>query len=820
MDHSNHYELWKYGVLYHRRMFYFRILSVILVLSWSYIYYNIVHGILELKLAVLVPLILCIIHIILLITMFTSWGKSIMNKAQGYKFCVWCSLSISLNMCFLVIPTTENLIERYVMMSFLSSICVTLFHQLGVSQNMTLALQSFLVVIWSFNIWQWDIGALVSIILLFCQFTLTLTSTIQDYEMKRTYTLDSNIKFKQSDITETPVVEVTKTLHLLHDSLNELQTFMNKANMASKYVQEENRYYWTPIFASLHESRYYCLALFTAIKTDIIEKHIALTQIKQFAFSRICEKLFVIFESVAENSLSLFLDDTASEVFITAQQGLFELLLFLLMQDAVYNPNQAICVVETECIEDKWYITATISTLLNDRVNTNTNDNINNVFLTKEEPKEKPSTNVFAEIGEKLLPIIEEETVKTNATFTLRLADIIAHKYFDTNIVAPVPDANPDSNLRIMKRTFKLPEDGTSVVQGMSSAQYNQVTLRHHWLFIEQVGGDDENISYLKEKFSLLRVPLAICQIYQLSKLTEKYRIAVISDSILIKFHLQLCKDIAAVALKLVVISDSKSMPPIYFYNTYGISVAACIPSRASIREIFNCIQNVTKKLDPRLIIDDKSGDVISLKHRHTFEVNYIRKLRNENYQIEESQPLQCIELITRFQLLTKEHFGGDEFTTTYVLDDCVQRITNVQKDFIVIPDNIDDEELMDLSNLKPEKKKVKFVIKIFYPTIEILRATLSPTVDLLKLLSLTISYSEKAKQYGFNQLCCFYDILGDFTRIAQLLLQEKTNEPTVHEPFLPPKNAITDEEKVLRFLQKMIDEIEKNVLDLFRVVR
>jgi hypothetical protein len=354
----------------------------------------------------------------------------------------------------------------------------------------------------------------------------------------------------------------------------------------------------------------------------------------------------------------------------------------------------------------------------------------------------------------------------------------------------------------------------------MSSAQYNHVTLRHHWLFIEHVVGDDENVTYMKEKISLLRVPLAVCPMYQLSKLTEKYRIAVIADSVLMKFHLQLHKDISGVALKLIVICDSKSMPPSYFYNTYGIYVAACIPTKPSIREIFNCIQNVTKKLDPRLVIDDETGDLLSLKSRNTFEVNRIRKLRTEKFQTDDSQPLQCIELITRFQVLSKEHYGGDDFTVSYILDGCIQRITNAPKDFIVIPDSIVEEELINFSNLTYEKKKVKFVIKIFYPTVDLLRETLNSTVDLFKLLSLTISFSEKAKHYGFNQLCCLYDILGDFTKIAQLLLSDKdSNEPTVLEPLLLPKSTISSE-KVLRFLQKMIDEIEKNILDMFRVVR
>jgi hypothetical protein len=138
-----------------------------------------------------------------------------------------------------------------------------------------------------------------------------------------------------------------------------------------------------------------------------------------------------------------------------------------------------------------------------------------------------------------------------------------------------------------------------------------------------------------------------------------------------------------------------------------------------------------------------------------------------------------------------------------------------------VIPDSAAEDEHINLTNLKYERKKVKFVIKIFYPTIDMMRECINPSVDFVKLLSLVTSYSQKAKGYGFNQLCCLYDILGDFTKIAQLLLSDndKSNESSATEPLLLNTSTVSPD-KVIRFLQKMIDEIEKNVLDLFRVVR
>lgn len=802
------YDVWKYRILYNRRLIYFPLLSLILILSWSYIYYIINEGILSLQLAIVVPLIICIIHIIILISMFTNWGRIIMNKAQGYRFCLWCGLSLLLTQCFLTVPTTVNTTDKYVLSSFLSAISLTVFHHLGVSQNVTLGFQVFLIILWSVNIWQWEIGSLVSITTFCCLLSLMLASIIQDYEMKRTFKLDTNVKVKQSDVTNVPIIEVTKALQILHENLHELQSLLNKANIASAYVQEENRWYWTPCFASLQESKYYCMAIYTAIRAEVLEKDTVLNHVNQFAFSRICEKLFVVYESIAENSLTLFLDDTASEVFITAPQGLFELVLFLLIQDAVCDPNPGICFIETECIEDAWYMNVTISILDDPLINST---EINSSFVlgsTHDEPD-----NPFLE---GLLPIVEKSK-SLNSSFSLRLADIICQKYFQSELTAPEPDYSPDSNLRILKRTFRLPEEGTSVIQGMSSAQYNRVAVRNHWLFIEHVVGDEENVSYLKDKLAMLRVPLAFCPMYQLSKLTEKYRIAVISDSLLIKFHLQLRKDISSVALKLIVICDSKTTPE-HFYQAYGVFVTSCISSRATMHEIFYCIQSVTRRLAPRLVVADESKDVLSLVTKNSLVTGRNRQIRSENFKTDEAQPLQCIELITRLQVLSKD-YSVDDFTIAYILDGCIQRITNVPKDFIVIPDSIAEEEHINLANMKDERKKVKFVIKVFYPTIDMMRDCLSHS-DLVKLLSLVTNYSQKAKRYGFNQLCCLFDILGDFTKIAQLLLSDyKSRLASENAPLLLNTTSISIE-KVIRFLQKMIDEIEKNMLDLFRVVR
>ena len=382
-SNNNQYEQWKYNVLYRRRMFFFPLLSIILILSWSYVYYNIVHGILDLQLALVVPIVLFILHILIVLIAFTAWGKRLMNKNQGNLFCRWCGASLALNMCFLIIPTTIDVIERYILLAFLSAVSVSIFHHFGVwSLQCTWNLQLFLIIIWSIAIWKSNIGPIVSTVLFLSLFCLTLASTLQEYELKKQYTTYATKKINSEIVSsEIPVNDVVKALHTLHGSLDDLQYLMNNENIATAFIEDENRWYWTPCFASIQESKYFCVAMYAAIKIDELEKDILLTQVNQFAFSRICEKLFVIYESIAKNSLPLFINDTVSEVFITAPQGIFELVLFLLLHETVFGHSPGITFIETEHDSEAWYMTVTIATL--EEGSSNNNNNIIMIVIVK-----------------------------------------------------------------------------------------------------------------------------------------------------------------------------------------------------------------------------------------------------------------------------------------------------------------------------------------------------------------------------------------------------------------------------------------------------
>jgi hypothetical protein len=58
--------------------------------------------------------------------------------------------------------------------------------------------------------------------------------------------------------------------------------------------------------------------------------------------------MFALFEGVRGNSLTLYANETVSEVLIIAPKSMFELIIFLLLHDAVHSDDRRICCLSCE----------------------------------------------------------------------------------------------------------------------------------------------------------------------------------------------------------------------------------------------------------------------------------------------------------------------------------------------------------------------------------------------------------------------------------------------------------------------------------------
>lgn len=67
-----------------------------------------------------------------------------------------------------------------------------------------------------------------------------------------------------------------------------------------------------------------------------------------FPVVQICNQMFALFEGVRGNSLTLYANETVSEVLIIAPKSMFELIIFLLLHDAVHSDDRRICCLSCE----------------------------------------------------------------------------------------------------------------------------------------------------------------------------------------------------------------------------------------------------------------------------------------------------------------------------------------------------------------------------------------------------------------------------------------------------------------------------------------
>lgn len=58
--------------------------------------------------------------------------------------------------------------------------------------------------------------------------------------------------------------------------------------------------------------------------------------------------MFALFEGVRGNSLTLYANETVSEVLLVAPKSMFELIIFLLLHDAVHSDDRRICCLRCE----------------------------------------------------------------------------------------------------------------------------------------------------------------------------------------------------------------------------------------------------------------------------------------------------------------------------------------------------------------------------------------------------------------------------------------------------------------------------------------
>ena len=144
------FNLWKWRALSNRRLYFFSLLQVVLILQWLTVRQIIHHSQSWVdktqsrsgyeKFYEDVPILFYVMHCLLLaVVLFSKTGRDIVNESQGKRLCDWSAISLVVALIFLLTPLNsieERVLSdtRNVSFATLSLLGISVFQHLGTSE--------------------------------------------------------------------------------------------------------------------------------------------------------------------------------------------------------------------------------------------------------------------------------------------------------------------------------------------------------------------------------------------------------------------------------------------------------------------------------------------------------------------------------------------------------------------------------------------------------------------------------------------------------------------------------------------------------------
>lgn len=291
---------------------------------------------------------------------------------------------------------------------------------------------------------------------------------------------------------------------------------------------------------------------------------------------------------------------------ITAPKAIFETIIFLCIFDYIRGRKMALCCFSCDNGSGEgWTLRLQITEPENERVRLplalSNNDGVANADNMSK------AVAGSLDIGRNLLL---GENLTNKDTATERLADKIASRYLKAHISQSEPEFK--EGLKISTRSIPLAHDVCSVMQKSVSVEENNASgkiTQQKWLLITQRIHDGGSLSEFEEKLNSLTVPVVMMNFSQLMNKQHKSAIAVITEQ-----HISLLgKDAELKYLResfncLIVLCENNSSKTDIMIN-HAVDAFTCLYSKAPISEVLECVQEVTKSLEPRCaFMDDKSA--------------------------------------------------------------------------------------------------------------------------------------------------------------------------------------------------------------------
>jgi hypothetical protein len=183
----------------------------------------------------------------------------------------------------------------------------------------------------------------VILTVLFCLFTLMMSTVIQDFEFRRNFSQRNQTSNPKANgwSSFTSVEDVSFALCRMDGLIDQLHANIEDYGFSATDENEDGSSKPSSLFASLSESRHLCQAVYAALLGEFpTGRDLVIKRNAQYSFHKICTRIFATFESNSDCALPLFIDETATEIFISDPRGMFELVLFLLIYEAVKGEGE------------------------------------------------------------------------------------------------------------------------------------------------------------------------------------------------------------------------------------------------------------------------------------------------------------------------------------------------------------------------------------------------------------------------------------------------------------------------------------------------
>lgn len=358
--------------------------------------------------------------------------------------------------------------------------------------------------------------------------------------------------------------------------------------------------------------------------------------------------VFALFESSAQHSLPLFLENHSKEVMITAPQEIFQLIIYLLIHDFVKGKKTGVCMVTCENSGEHWELHLKLSY---PEITNESNTPSGRAVDEEDRSTDGSDSLVLKKIlpPSALVPNLLSETNPVEDTTSMeRLADRIFYRYFRKRIdktsmevregvsfyhkVVPLSKSYftvtektlPPSTNPVNPTAGNLGNPSASNLHGRfsSASTYQQAAnsfvydqlAESQWILLGFKLQETGLLPYLKEKLQALYLPISLVSIDEYKSILTTYKsqntsqikkniLLIVPESHLNKFNVE--NDlpiIKAFSREIIVVCDISTITPTTLAtvnNRYDIKASYILKPKPTLAELLSLVKvkNLIKRI-------------------------------------------------------------------------------------------------------------------------------------------------------------------------------------------------------------------------------